>query len=255
MSPLHRSVRSHGLYRIPIGPAKLYLDDIQDIVSNLEVFALALQKEPDSQVITGVAEGASAPNLDENLVRIVAGSASADVVEDLRDATNDELKRLTISLDSQRVSIDLWEIFADISISREDLQARALADDIAGFIRGKRPYRFYLPRKSTLLLTFPLYAMAILTISLAIYFDTIKKNGLPGFIIGGFAFVAAVMFTAQAFRYAVSRGSIRIVPMRRNESRGLSSRARRDIGIAIVASVVGAAIIGLAGLWAGLFAK
>lgn len=45
MSPLHRIIRQRGPHRIPLGPAKLYLDDIQGIVSTVEAFKVERNKK------------------------------------------------------------------------------------------------------------------------------------------------------------------------------------------------------------------
>ena len=48
-------------------------------------------------------------------------------------------------------------------------------------------------------------------------------------------------------------GAVRIIPRKQNEARGLSSETRKQLLIALVSAIIGAVIIGLAGLWAGFF--
>lgn len=49
--------------------------------------------------------------------------------------------------------------------------------------------------------------------------------------------------------------SVTVIAVKRSERKRISERSRRDIIVATVAAVVGAVVIGAAGLWAGLLVK
>lgn len=242
MSPLHRQIRSYGPYRINLGPSRLFLDDIQDIISAIESFAINKRKQEtsDSEVTTKA----------EPSVLIVAGNATADSVDDLREATREELNHLSLALDSPEFRVDLWHIDADITTVRDDPDARALADDITAFIKRKRSHR----------------PISWLQSALATYILIFAGGNLAGTIysiIHHLPFIPPLLYSIMwiasgmffILRDTGKRGAIRVIAMKRNESRRLSSRARRDIVIAVIASAIGALVIAISGLWAGVFAK
>src|SRR5258708_10782498 len=233
MSPLRRQIRSYGPYRVTLGPAKLFLDDIQDIISAIESFIVKRQKEEGSSLTANGKEEPSEPSA----VVIVAGNAIADSVEDLREASKEELNHLSLVLESPHFNIDLWHIDADITTVRDDLEARTLADDIAAFVKSKRALF-----RGVWLASVGLAYLIILgagNLSVAIY--QVKHHGpyLPSLVFGIMFLGSGVLFSITAYRRSSHLGTVRVVAMRRNESRRLSSRARRDIFIAVVASVLG----------------
>jgi hypothetical protein len=89
MSPLHRIIRQRGPYRIPLEPAKLYLDDIQDIVSTVESFKVERNKR-----MAADSAGAVESN-DSESVDIIATDSIADTVDDLREASRVALRCLS----------------------------------------------------------------------------------------------------------------------------------------------------------------
>lgn len=112
---LHRQIRSVGPYRIPLGPSRLYLDDVQDIVNTIEDFTKEARDSASSE--SAIKHGK---------IEIAAGNAIADTVDDLREATQKELSRVSISLNSPLLRIDLWKVVADIRTDPANLQVRAL---------------------------------------------------------------------------------------------------------------------------------
>jgi hypothetical protein len=53
--------------------------------------------------------------------------------------------------------------------------------------------------------------------------------------------------------FAYRLGSVRVIPYRENEARGLSSDTRKQLVIALIAAISGGIVVALAGLWAGLY--
>ncbi len=53
--------------------------------------------------------------------------------------------------------------------------------------------------------------------------------------------------------FAYKSGSIYIISRKENEVHGISSEMRRQLAIALAGAIICALIIGLAGLWAGLY--
>jgi hypothetical protein len=243
MSPLHRIIRQHGPHRIPLGPAKLYLDDIQDIVSAIESFKVERNKK-----ITADSPAAAESN-DSESVAIIATDRIADTVEDLREASREELKHLSISLDSADLFIYLYHINSDISVPRDDTDTRALAEDLAHFIKKKRMRSgaTWFLRGSMLWLSIALVA----NISGCIYYIDHHKAYASSLIAAVFSF--ALLMSLTTFVAPSKLNEVRIIAIKRSEDRWFSRASRREILIAVVASIIGAIIIALSGLWAGFF--
>ena len=73
---------------------------------------------------------------------------------------------------------------------------------------------------------------------------------------GIFEAIALISFAiGLVFRYINRRHVVYLVPEWRKDSRGLSQQSRRDLMVALIAAVASAAILALAGLWAGIFTK
>ncbi len=245
MSPLHRIIRQYGPYRIPLGPAKLYLDDIQDIVSTVETFAVEHAKRKATET-----EGPT-ENPGPGSVMIVATDTVADSVDDLKEASKEDLKHLYISLDTAKLFVDLSHIGSDISVPRDDSDARALGEDLAKFINSKRM------RSASLwfLRGGALYFLigAIVNVSLGIYAIAHRQPYFPPFATA--VFNIAFIMALRTFVAPSSLNEVKVVPVKRSESRRLSSSTRREIVIAVIASAIGAAIVSVFTLWAGVFAK
>jgi hypothetical protein len=144
---------------------------------------------------------------------------------------------------------------ADISTDNDNMETRALADDIAAFISRKRPFPFYSPMRFSIYPLISLYILTFIVGGIGAYQKIALNKGLS-YVILSLVFLAGdFIMTFFTLRQSYTLGSIRIVPARRAESHRLSGRTRRDIAIAVIASILGAVIIALAGLWAGLFAK
>jgi hypothetical protein len=84
-------------FRMPLGPARFYLDDVKDICEALVDFAQ--QSAKDSNTNANV----KAPSVE---IRVL--NAIADEVEDLKDATRPELNHLSLIISGPKLRVDLW---------------------------------------------------------------------------------------------------------------------------------------------------
>jgi hypothetical protein len=239
---LHRQIRSTGSYNVDLNSSKLYLDDVQDILSAVEEFAKEYCQQSDER--------------DKDWeITLQAGKATADSVEDLREATREELARLSIHLTKPRVAIDLWRHVASITTDNHDLEARALADDITAFVHTKKSWTIGIERA----FRYPLLVWVVALVSLA-YAATHSEHNHPDYTdyywSAGFLALGILAFVGEiTVRRMLGIDGVLIIASRRNEKQHISGRARRDIVIAIGTAVISAIIIGVAGLWAGVFAK
>lgn len=264
MSPLHRDVRRQTKrHRTTIGPAELYLDDVQDIAIALENFGgknppedeLAVESARADEDESGGDNGSNyAPRFHN--VEVAADDAVADSVDDLRHATAEELGFLSLTTKDDRVRIDLWLRNADIAVKSTDAEARAIAEDIAEFIRKRRTWRGFfkvLPKGSWLAVLVPLTLNAFKAIEelrktepdmVSVYVTFGISTGLIPL-----ALLGAAVYLVRA------TGSIHVVPEWRANARGISKRGQRDLLIVLLGAVIGGIIAGVLGFWNGLLAK
>ena len=229
---LHRQIRSIGHYRVTLGPSKLYLDDIQDVLSTVESFAKEHRQSDGGE--------------EDGVIALIADKAIADSVEDLREATQDELSYVSIFLTKPYIKVDLWHRSADIQTDSDDPEARALADDLAAFINSKKArLRGYLPDFITPLFYF-LYAAILLAIGA--YHSTNNKPAGSYFasaiIVASLAALIFILNLTMDIRTPPHR--IWIVAAKRSERKRISERTRREIMIgtivAVIAAVIGAVV-------------
>lgn len=178
---------------------------------------------------------------------ITAGDATADKPEDLRDATPEELRRVRLALDSPLISIDLWEYRADISAGASDTDGRALADGIRNFINDKRYLRGGYKLFDNLgdILAF----LAASTLGIGILVAARSLWPLAVILLAAGSLSTIGLNALFAYR----TGTIRLISRKRAEVQGLSAETRKQLLIALVGAIVGALILGLAGLWAGIY--
>jgi hypothetical protein len=244
MSPLRRNIRQYGPSRTSLGPSKLYLDDIQAIVDALDEFAIEYAKAESAK------SGEPITDLDGAKVIIVAGEAVADAVEDLREASQDELGRISIMLDEPRIVVNLRHIASDISFPRENAEARAAADDIARHINRRRMRFTGLWAR----LGLAIYHVLAIVVNLAFgLYKLMRHQDVFGSIAFTMMDVTLLIFLG-GFTHSGNVNPVRVVPLKECEGRRISKRTRRDILVAAV-SLAGAAIIAVAGFWAGIFAR
>jgi hypothetical protein len=219
----------------------LYLDDIQDIHAGVADFSRQwLIDNPES-----THEDKSSTDGLEGLVEIRAQNATADSIEDLKDATRRELNHVSLICKSPKIRIDLWLRNAVIIAESDSASVRSFTESLSKFIYERKNYAVILlaAQTSAYLTLSALIAWIIIAILLPvpnefkIYPNTLTDIALAGFI--GVAFYVV-------FRQYTS--AIRVAPEWRREHRGLSSRTVREI----IVAVIGGIVVGLLGLWAGL---
>ncbi len=246
MSPIKRNLAAkRERVRVQLGPARLYLDEISDILQELTALH-GRRVSPDDRY----------PERHAPRIRL-GGGASADMVDDLRDATSEELARLTIS--GGGVNVDLWDIGADVSTDGDDRDADLTARGIAEFVASRkwRPALWHsLPKTVRLaVVTIIVFGVGANTLVLAspLFLDDgpTVLDDLKGF--GGVVLIISTVTLAAVIRKLGSLGCVHVVPVRRTEATGLSRETKRGFAIAIPAALVGALITAVAGLWSGVF--
>jgi hypothetical protein len=227
-----------GLVHYRLGPSKLYLDDVNLIYETL----IAASKER-------AGDGNSpAP------VVITAGEATADSPEDLRDATSKELKKVTVGLDDPLLFVELWATHAGVTAKAADREGKALATGIRDYIKSRRTLSAIRPSGGFWNL---LIVAGCIIFNLFIGINIAHQVGIPlnqialkitalGLIEG-----IAILLIRMAITYRV--GAARIMPRLQNEVRGFTSERRTQLAVALASAVVSAVLLGLAGLWAGVF--
>jgi len=243
---LKRSLKAaaEAPFRIPIGPARFYLDDVKDIYEALIDFAQQ-QSAKDSNT-----------NVEIPCVEIRALNATADEVADLKDATRPELDHLSLILSTPKVRVDLWSHQAEIIAESDTSDVRKFVEGIAAFTDTRRKWTAPLRRVATGVL--PAYLLLCSFIAIPYLPRSWGLNNTQGINrYNGIAewFFAVMVVALTIFMYVTRRYIVRVLPVWRQESRGLSQRSRRDIAVALIAATISAAVIAVAGLWAGIFAK
>jgi hypothetical protein len=191
-------------------------------------------------------------------LEIRALDATADEVEDLRDATRAELNHLSLILSAPKVRVDLWNHNAEVIAETDTSDVRQLVEGIRKFTDNRR--RWTAPLRRVITGVLPLYlalAFLIVTPYLPQSWGLYAKNagGIGRYYGVVEVVVAVIVVLGSIYVYINRRHVIYILPEWRKENRGLSQRSRRDITVATISAVIGAIIIALAGLWAGIFAK
>lgn len=228
MSPLQRAIRRRPAdIDLSLGPSRLYLDDIRDIHDILVKFA-------EKRTVDN-------PNRMSPEVYLEAGEATAPSAEDLKDATSKELKevRLYTFGSGSRIWVSLSPVRARISISADDVEGRALIEDIAHFVNRHRS------SPTAALFSFPFMYLASL-LAVVSLISAFWQGPLAGMLLHypaiGLAGGLLATFTLGALvEYVFARkfGAVRVVAQWRSESRGLSQEMRRAIYIAIASAIVG----------------
>jgi len=231
VSPLRREIGRVGPYRLPLGPSRLFLDDVQDIVRHLQrLESTSKADEPVLEIKIGEQD------LFKDVVAIVAVNAIADSVEDLRETTRDELDQVTIFHDKPIIQVDLWRYNAEVLAYPDDAASRATADDIAAFIRGKRTWLS--PCRFCLLL----FMLGIVGTLLLVGINVAHSHShwYSNIYVLLLAIAAAIVGTFQDTYYAYRYGTVTIVPSWRKERRILSRQSRQALAVAILGAAAGA---------------
>jgi hypothetical protein len=255
---LKRSIKAatDSPFRIPLGPARFCLDDVNDICDALIDFTQQ-QSAGDSSANADVPRvaNAGAPS-----VEIRALTATADEVEDLKDATRSELDHLSLILSAPKIRLDLWSHTAEIIAESDTSDVRKFVEGLRSFTVTRR--RWTAPLRRVAKTVLPLYLLFLLSLvipSLPRSWGLESGRGIYGYLnryTDAFEWLfVIVVIVSTIIAYVNSRDVVRVVPAWRKESRGISQRSRRDIAVALIAAIISAAIIAVAGLWAGVYAK
>lgn len=266
MTPLRRQVRRQFReYERRLGPAVVYLDEIEVLWETMGNFAREKreQRTADRRGQADHLEPSPLPRgsstevddvtksinelkksareqlaketkqlAEETTVRLEAGDAVAESVDDLRDATADELKSLQFYLRDPFVSIALRPTHAKaraLSIGAQDQDVTSLIDDIEEYVAK---HRVLVPRVGlmpTLLLLMSLLVMSV---------NIVLGKWLYALLWAGTCSVSLLPFLTS-YRY----GSVKVVPRRRREARTDLTRVRRDLFVAALSASVGGIVV------------
>lgn len=232
-----------GPIRFRLGPARLYLNDVELIYETL--LAAASKKAVDSSTDDSQDNKAAS-------IIITAGEARADHPCDLRDAQPEELQKVRIAMKDPAISIDLYRRYANISTVSSDSEAKELAAAIHSFVN-----RHYSPRAAYHFWGSAEIVLFFLSLTLATLIITAAVTLADTYALTFLAVIVAalvVILTAGGncwFTYRI--GAVRLIPRRENEVRGLSAETRKQLMIALAGAIIGGLVVGLAGLWAGLY--
>ncbi len=228
--------QENGPVKYKLGPARLYLDDLQLIYDTL--FSFARKRSGDSADTNSVH------------LEIKVGDAVADEIDDLRDARPAELRNVRISLRDPLVTVSLRRSYADLWAASTDIGSQELAAGIRDYVKGRRS-----------LLSAMRSTSAMYVGSLFLYLVTVPNAFLENrTYIAEDIFAALIAFTVflalavgGTVAYGYKFGAVRIVPRKENEVRGIGSETRKQLLIALAGAIIGALIIAAAGLWAGVY--
>jgi hypothetical protein len=225
-----------GFSTFRLGPAKLYIDDIEVIHKTL--LEAAEKRKPE------LAEGESAS------VVITAGEATADVPDDLSEARVEELRRIRLTLNNPVIVVELcYPLQSRVSAMDSDADGRAVAEGIRDYVNGRS--RWYSGLRPVRSLWDGLMLVGGLGIVVGFLIQAQSLGSWLAYLL--FVFGAIVVLSSANCYLAYRHGAIRIISRRERENRSLSVEARRQLAIAIVGAIAGALILGVAGLWAGMF--
>jgi hypothetical protein len=237
---LRRSIQGppDAPFRLALGPAQFFLDDIRDVYDAL----IDLSKR----------HAESSGQTDSlGKVEIRALSATADDIEDLKEATRAELDNVILVLSAPKIRVDLRDRSAGIIAETESTMIRSFAESLRDFARSRRNWRAYMQRRMVIALG-PLYFLVAASYFLPLTpeswgFGT--NRGIGKYHLELSLFFSLATLGVTRFFYLGLRNHIKVIPAWRKEHRGLSSQTRT----AIIVGVASALVAGVLGLWAGVF--
>jgi len=157
---------------------------------------------------------------------MTAGRATAEVADDLRDATADELRFLLIETTGPSVWVDLFPIEAQVWTYSDSDQARALADDAARLLNERRMGRF------TRHLLEAMFLIPVPMVLIGRFLPPpVRLVGYAGFLV--MIVVGVMVVLGKLTPPLVGSGAV-IIPERRGERR----RHRRDIALWVLGGLL-----------------
>jgi hypothetical protein len=227
-----------GPIRYRLGPARIYLDDVELIYEAL--LAVADKKTEGSQ-----------DNKAASII-ITAGDARADLPDDLRDARPEELQKVRIAIKDPAVSVDLFRRYAVVSAISSESGAKELAAGIRNSVNRRRSfwavYYFWGSAEITV------FSLSLILATLIITAAITLATAYALFSLAVIAAALVVILTAGGnCWFAYRLGAVRLIPRRESETRKNSSETRKQLMIALLGAIIGGLIVGLASLWAGVY--
>ena len=232
-----------GPIRYRLGPARIYLDDVELIYETL--LAAAGENAGDSK-------DDDAQDYKATSIIITAGDARADLPDDLRDARPGEVQRVRIAIKNPAISVDLFRRHAVVSTISSEPDAREVAVGIQNFVNRRRSLRalYYFWGSAEI-------AVFSLSLILAALIITVAITLATAYTLLSFAVIVAVLVVILTAGgncwFAYRLGAVHLIPRRESEIRKLSDETRKQLMIALLGAIIGGLVTGLAGLWAGVY--
>jgi hypothetical protein len=135
-------------FQMSIGPARFFLDDIRDVYDALSDFSKENAEKSGGGENPGV-------------IQIRALSATADNVEDLKEATRAELDKIALILSAPSIRIDLSSRRARIIEATGTATVRSFAEGIGEFVDSRRSW--LAPLRSRIFPFIALYCLLAVT--------------------------------------------------------------------------------------------
>lgn len=265
---LHRSLRDpNARYEVTVRPAIVYLDDLEVILGALSETSRAEHERIDNEELEALqgltadelgtlrsllAKTNSPRRLDEaaaglrerNCTEIRAGSALAESLDDLTDARPEELREIRLSTTHPLVVCTLGRTSAQIWTLSRSSEARALVDEIAGFLKTRRGFTAIL--RSTPPIVWWLNALSLIAGAVIL---SLGENPRRVIVVAALsAYVLTVTVAMMIWRNRKFGGAI-IHAVRRSEAKGLSASTRRNVAIAATSSLAAAIVTALVAIW------
>ena len=259
MSPLKRSLRqTHLTYEEPLGPSKIYLDDLDALLDYLCDVA-DRKRTSDLEAIMGMVTERSEDRAEKEVVagtanemvgrkyqvELSAGDAVAEEVEDLRSSTPKELRRISIKCSRPLVLIHLGPNHARVIgiASSEDAETRQVVGDVARFLRARRALFIW---NRALTLVAMIVGVAVLP-SFAIIYAIFSPWRLSDTIGTALSVLLCLGVIAADQVWFIRRtGGVTTTPEHRKDARLLSRQTKRDIAVALLGALAGG-VLGIIG--------
>lgn len=235
--PLHRIVLPISTeYRKTLGPARLYLNDIDEISSALQSYA-----DLDRDAYLGsLAHDEKLTNSKLFQVQLWVGDVQADGVDDLKDASRRELATVSLRLGQPFVIVVLSRHGSVVRavITERDERLQETLDAIVRSINSR--HLRIVPGISALLLylSASLLLVSSLVGSIANSFSGQSLSYYAGFTVS-FALGLLMLFLPMFF--ARKYGSVAVIAERHAEVRAATTQTRRELLAALIGAVVGTA--------------
>jgi hypothetical protein len=222
-------------FRVALGPARFYLDDILDILKALREFSEQQHSSHPDQ-------------MKQPTIEIRARDAIAEEVGDLQDATSRELSRVSLILSAPKIKIDLHSWQAEVIAESDSPTVKAFVEGIRSFTKQRRNWTVALVYNRMIWVFLALLAFAISDTLAAPQYSSWALYSFSTSVNAG-EFVATLVLIMAGIIYFLKqyRNIVIVVPLWRKESRRITGQAR----IAIIAALVSAAVAGVLSFWAG----